>query len=135
MPHKFFRKFTNRFLLLGEMFVLIACTVAPSTPTLTPPTETTVPPTPQGRTLLVTSPADSGLGTLRQAMLDAKPYDVIGFDPSVFPPGAPATIFITSELPQIRQGNLTIDASNAGVILDGRDATGDWLACKSWTPM
>jgi len=31
-------------------------------------------------------------------------------------------------LPHIRQGNLTIDASNAWVILDGRDATGDCLA-------
>jgi len=46
--------------------------------------------------------------------------DVIGFDTGVFPPSNPQTITITSgELPAIKQGNLTIDASNAGVILDG----------------
>jgi len=108
-----------------------ATTVAP-TRTLASPTPIQLPatptPAPQGRTLLVTSAADSGRGTLIQALLDAQNGDTITFDPSVFPPDAPVTIFIASELPHIRQGNLTIDASNAGVILDGRDAGGDWLA-------
>src|SRR3990172_5581039 len=49
--------------------------------------------------------------------------DTITFDPAIFPPDAPVTIFIASELPHIRQGNLTIDASNAGVILDGSNIT------------
>jgi len=120
MSHKFFRRFTDRFLLLGIIFVLIACTVAPATPTptLLPPT-----PTPQGRTLLVTSNEDSGPGTLRQALLNAKPYDVITFDPAVFPPVAPVTIALSSGLPELNQGNITIEASNAGVILDGNNVT------------
>ncbi|HLA05800.1 MAG TPA: hypothetical protein VJ022_00025, partial [Anaerolineales bacterium] len=120
MSHNFFRGFTNRFLLLGIIFVLIACTVAPDTPTptLLPPT-----PTPQGRTLLVTSPADSGPGTLRQALQDAQSGDTITFDPSVFPPDAPTTIALSSGLPELNQGNLTIDASDAGVILDGSNIT------------
>jgi hypothetical protein len=41
------------------------------------------------------------------------------FDPSVFPPKAPETIGLTSRPPQITQGQPTIDASDAGVILDG----------------
>ena len=70
-------------------------------------------------TITVTSTADSGPGTLRQALLDAVNGDTITFDPTVFPPDAPATITLTSPLPDITQGNLTIDASDAGVILDG----------------
>jgi parallel beta-helix repeat protein len=70
-------------------------------------------------TLVVTSTADSGPGTLRQALLDAGNGDTITFDSAVFPPGSPVTITLTSGLPDIIQGNLTIDASNAGVILDG----------------
>ena len=67
----------------------------------------------------VTSPADSGLGTLRWCMENAVSEDTITFDNSVFPPTDPVTIVLTSELPPITQGNLTIDASDAGVILDG----------------
>jgi len=72
-----------------------------------------------GRTLVVTSTADSGPGTLRQALLDAQSGDTITFDPAVFTPTSPVTITFTSGLPDISQGDLTIDASNAGVILDG----------------
>ena len=107
------------------IFIILALTACASTTIL--PSST---PTPQGRTLIVTSAADSGPGTLRQALLDAQNGDTIILDPAVFPPDAPVTIFTTSELPHIRQGNLTIDASNAGVILDGSKATnptGDWL--------
>ena len=83
-----------------------------------------------GETIVVTSTADSGPDTLRQALLDAQSGDTITFDPSVFPPAAPATIFLQaddfdSSLPNITQGGITIDASNAGVILDGRDIQGD----------
>src|SRR5574342_1253563 len=89
------------------LLVLTACAPRP-TPTLAPPTETAVPPTstPQGRTLLVTSPADSGPGTLRQALQDAQSGDTITFDPAVFPPDAPETIAVTSGLPQITQSQL-----------------------------
>ncbi|MBC8422446.1 MAG: right-handed parallel beta-helix repeat-containing protein, partial [Chloroflexi bacterium] len=70
-------------------------------------------------TLIVTSTADSGPGTLRQALLDAGNGDTITFDPAVFPPGSPATIALTSgQLPDLDDGNVTIDASDAGVILD-----------------
>jgi hypothetical protein len=81
-----------------------------------PPTSTLAP---QGATIIVTSSADSGPGTLRQALLDAQSGDTITFDAAIFPPSAPVTISVTSELPHIHQGNMTIDGSNAGVILDG----------------
>src|SRR3972149_6751515 len=83
--------------------VLPPQTMAAPTPTRLSPTS---PPLSQGRTLLVTSPADSGPGTLRQALQDAQVGDTIIFDPVVFPPDAPVTISIASELPHIRQGNL-----------------------------
>lgn len=70
-------------------------------------------------TRIVTSSLDSGPGTLRQNLLDAEAGDTITFDPSVFPPTKPVTISLTSQLPLLTQGYLTIDASNAGVILDG----------------
>lgn len=68
----------------------------------------------------MTSTADAGPGTLRQAILDAKRGDTITFDSNVFPPDAPATIFVTTDkLPELVQGRLTIDASDTGVIVDG----------------
>ncbi len=73
----------------------------------------------QGATITVTSTADSGPGTLREALSTAVSGDTITFDPAVFPPGAPATIALTSPLPGITQGNLTIDGTGAGVIIDG----------------
>jgi len=91
----------------------------PHAPSQTPITN----PIPIGKTFVVTSTADSGPGTLRQALLDASRYDVITFDPEVFPPDAPVTISLTSGLSALSQGYLTIDASNAGVILDGSNIT------------
>jgi len=76
-------------------------------------------------TLTVTSPLDSGPGTLRQAILDAWPGNTITFDPVVFPPAHPVTISLTNPLPPLSQGHITIDASNAGVILDGGNLAGD----------
>jgi len=67
----------------------------------------------------VSSTSDSGTGTLRQCLLDAGAGDVILFNTTTFPPGAPMTITLASELPWILVDNLTIDASEAGVILDG----------------
>ncbi|MFH2143056.1 MAG: hypothetical protein ABIJ97_11570, partial [Bacteroidota bacterium] len=70
--------------------------------------------------IVVTSTADNGPGTLRQALLDAVNGTFITFDAGVFPPSNPATISLTSGgLPTITQGSITVDASNAGVILDG----------------
>jgi parallel beta-helix repeat protein len=51
------------------------------------------------------------------------PGDSITFDQSVFPPTSPDTIVLTSQLPALLQGNLTIDASDAGVIIDGSSIT------------
>jgi len=135
--------------LLGTIlsFSLNGCGPSPSSATavehvLTPPLEppiltpvvptATITPIPKGKTIVITSVADGGPGTLRQALLDAQSGDIITFDPAVFPPEAPATILLRNEdndsaLPNIRQGNLTIDASNAGVILDGSALQGDWV--------
>ena len=93
---------------------------------LTLVTPHTVSPAPQGQSRVVTSAADSGPGTLRQALLDAQEGDTITFDSAAFPPGAPATIFVDSQLPGFHVNNLTLDASNAGVILDGSHLSGDW---------
>jgi hypothetical protein len=77
-----------------------------------------------GESWTVTSTADSGTGTLRWALENAHSGDTIFFDPTVFPPYSPATIRLTSALPVLSQGNMTIDASDAGVILDGSSTTG-----------
>jgi len=71
------------------------------------------------RELVVSSTDDSGTGTLRWALQTARSGDVITFDPAVFPPEDPATIYVTSTLPPVVCGHLTIDASDAGVIMDG----------------
>ncbi len=76
----------------------------------------------QSATLQVNSAADSGPGTLRQALQDAKPGDTITFNPTVFPADRPATIFVRSYL-ILDKHNITLDASNAGVILDGSQLT------------
>jgi uncharacterized protein (TIGR03437 family) len=68
---------------------------------------------------VVTSTADNGAGTLRDCLTRASSGTTITFDSGVFPPSRPATIAPLSPLGGIWQGNLTIDASNAGVILDG----------------
>lgn len=133
-----------------EMVVLPTHTPVPPTDTPTPPTDTPIPPTdtplpptktlvpptstptatpmPQGKTITVTSVEDSGTGTLRQALLDAKVGDSIIFAPTIFPPANPASIVLRSGLPQIGQGHVTIDASDAGVVLDGSQAGGEWTA-------
>ncbi len=133
------KKYTARFLFAAIFAAMMmgGCgkgpppTATPSAPTSIPPTSkpTTPPPTPaatsvpQGKTILVTSAADSGPGSLRQALQDAEQHDTITFDTNVFPPGSPVTIYLTSGLPELTQGNLTIDASDSGVILDGSKMT------------
>jgi hypothetical protein len=124
--------------ILSGILILVACTpTITSTPVAILPTDipTDIPtqtptstPLPQGNTMIVTSTSDSGPGTLRQALLDAQPGDTITFDPEEFPADDPQTIKVASALPQISQGYLTIDASDAGVILDGGQLPRDsWI--------
>ncbi|MFN2304020.1 MAG: hypothetical protein ACK2TV_09850, partial [Anaerolineales bacterium] len=68
---------------------------------------------------LVSSAADRGEGTLRQALQLAQPGTVIRFDPAVFPEEQPTTIMPETMLPSLSTGGVTVDASNSGVILDG----------------
>lgn len=70
-------------------------------------------------TRVVTSALDNGAGTLREALSSAGAGDTILFDPAVFPPTPPVTITLSSPLPALSQGRLTVDASNAGVVIDG----------------
>jgi hypothetical protein len=125
--------------ILSGILILVACTPTTTStsvailPTDIPtdiPTQTpTSTPLPQVNTIIVTSTSDSGPGSLRQALLDAQSYDTITFDPAIFPPDAPVTIFVSSELPYIQVNNLTLDASDAGVILNGSQIPGNWVAC------
>jgi hypothetical protein len=73
---------------------------------------------------VVTTLADSGLGSLRQAILDANSDGVattITFDPAVFPPppAAPGVILLATPLPNLNGTGDTIDGTGAGVVLDG----------------
>jgi parallel beta-helix repeat protein len=74
------------------------------------------------REIVVTSAADAGAGSLRAALQSATDGDVITFDSTIFPPGNPAHIPLTSMFGCIAQG-VTIDGSNAGVVLDGSGIT------------
>jgi hypothetical protein len=74
-----------------------------------------------GHTYTVSSSEDTGPGTIREYLQKAQSGDTIIFDPLIFPPKNPTTIFIKTGLGLI-QGGITIDGSNAGVILDGGDA-------------
>ena len=102
-------------LLLGILPALVVVLVAARLISAAPPNATAA-------TLVVTNPADSGTGTLRQRISAANPGDTITFDLGVFPPTNPTTIFVRSALPTLDRNSLTIDASNAGVILDGSQA-------------
>jgi hypothetical protein len=102
--------------------------VQTSTPFSIPATEVNLlpTPTPLGKTIIVTSMADSGSGTLRQALLDAQSGDTISFDTAIFSPNDPKVIDVQTPLPGITQGNVTVDASNAGVILNGSKIPDGW---------
>ena len=114
------------FLLLS--IVLTCCTPSESTSTQAIPTDTpSVVSAIEDDSIIVTSASNSGPGSLRQALLDAWNGEVITFDPLVFPPDNPTTIYISGDaLPEIHTGDLILDASNAGVILDGSLLGGDW---------
>ena len=70
-------------------------------------------------TCTVTTRADSGSGSLRACLSQAAANGTILFDPIVFPSAAPATITLASALPWIKTAGLTLDGSNAGIVLDG----------------
>lgn len=71
---------------------------------------------------------DSRHCSLREAILAANegvgPDDIV-FDTSVFIPQRPGVIELASMLPTISDGNTTIDASGAGVAVDGNQLIGD----------
>ncbi len=95
---------------------------APSAPTQ--PNNTQASKNPGGQiSRKVTSAADSGPGTLRACLEKLQAKTKITFDPGVFPPKKPTTIQLKSPLPEITTDSITIDASNAGVILDGSKLT------------
>jgi len=73
---------------------------------------------------VVTTLADSGLGSLRQAIMDTSTDGVsttITFDPVVFPPppALPGVILLATPLPNLTGTGDTIDGTGAGVVLDG----------------
>ena len=78
-----------------------------------------------GSPCVVSTTLDSGVGSLRNCLAAAGSGDTITFDARVFPPTAPTMIRLQSPLPTITQGNLTIDASSAGVILSGSNLGAD----------
>ena len=62
----------------------------------------------------------NGTLSLRLALLSARGGDSIVFDPATFPPNNPAVIAVqNTALPPLALGFVTVDGSNAGVILDG----------------
>ena len=72
---------------------------------------------------IVNSSVDDGIGTLRWALNNAQTGSKITFSPDMFPPANPTTIRVRTQLPHLNAGNVSIDASNAGVILDGSSKT------------
>ena len=70
-------------------------------------------------TLVVTTSNESEQGSLRWCLECIQEGGRILFDPSVFPPDQPTTIFAENGYELSRVGHITIDASNAGVIIDG----------------
>ena len=108
--------------MLNEQDAGVVYTTTPSTSTGTARRGPSRPAT----LCVVTSTADNGVGTLRQCLENAGAGDTITFDTSVFPPNNPVTISQASALPLITANNLTVDASDAGVILDGSNlSSGD----------
>jgi hypothetical protein len=78
----------------------------------------------------VYSTANGGSGSLREALEGAGNGDLITFDAGVFPPGSPASIYLVNALPELNQGNITLDASGAGVVLDGSGIPGDAVGLR-----
>ncbi len=127
-------KLNNKFLFGISLFILSLNSYWPSLSPISIPIESSPIAVTQEKIIIVTSTDDNGPGTFRQALLDAQSGNTITFDTAAFPPKTPATINLFSGLPNISQGNLTIDASDAGLILDGSNIIeGDWIPGLSIT--
>jgi len=87
-------------------------------------------PSVQSAETIVTSTENEGPGTLREAVLSAAPGNTITFDTDIFAPDDPATIHLNGPI-TLGQGGLTVDGSNAGVILDGMDGPESGLIIES----
>lgn len=82
-------------------------------------------------TCTVTSKNDSGAGTLRACLTNALSGSVILFSAAAFPPESPGVITLSTPLPDLTKGSVTIDGSNAGVILEGNHSVATGLKISS----
>ncbi len=73
------------------------------------------------KTLTVTNTNDSGPGSLRWCLKNIQQGGRIIFSPAVFKPSNPAVIYCLTTL-EFNSGSVFLDASDAGVILDGSKA-------------
>lgn len=76
-------------------------------------------------TWIVTNTNDAGQGSLRLALASVRNGDTVIFDPTVFDlvnSDAETLINVLSELPALDDGNVTIDASNRRVSVNGSGA-------------
>jgi len=63
--------------------------------------------------------ADESLRVLNAGAAGTSGSDLIHFSPSIFPPGAPATIALSTTLPDLNATGDTVSGIGAGVIVDG----------------
>lgn len=80
-------------------------------------------PRPLAADCVVQNANDSGPGSLRACMAQLSANNTITFNPAFFQANSPTAIVLSSPLPVITVNNVTIDASDAGVILDGLAVT------------
>lgn len=74
-------------------------------------------------TCKVTTAADADPGSLRDCLQQIDTGGTVTFDPAAFPPGAPVTIQPHQPL-SIYRDNITLDATGAGVVIDGSALAG-----------
>ncbi len=116
------------------LFALNSCRTGPPVSSMLTEESVSSTPTPisTGKTIIVNKVDDSGPGTLRQALQEAAAGDIIEFDSAVFSPDQPGIIYLQSML-SLEQENLTINASHAGVILDGSEVPDGFSAIQVFT--
>jgi len=78
------------------------------------------------QTLIVSNTASDGAGSLLWCVEQVPAGGRILFNTDIFQPSEPGVIYLTQAL-ILNADHVTIDASNAGVILDGSNAPGDCL--------